>query len=52
MLDPIAIFTGVGIEAVAAKTSVTMRAMALNIAKASTNRVLSWKYYLIHRFSD
>jgi hypothetical protein len=27
MLDPIAIFTGVGIEAVAAKTSVTMRTM-------------------------
>jgi hypothetical protein len=36
MIDPIALATGVGIEAVAAKTSVTMRTMALNIAKAST----------------
>jgi hypothetical protein len=36
MLDPIAIATGFGIEAVAAKTSVAMRTLALNIAKANT----------------
>jgi hypothetical protein len=36
MIDPIALATGVGIEAVAAKTSVTMRALAINIAKANT----------------
>jgi hypothetical protein len=36
MIDPIALATGVGIEAVAAKTSITMRALAINIAKANT----------------
>jgi hypothetical protein len=36
MIDPISVFTGVGIEAAAAKNSVTMRALALSIAKANT----------------
>jgi hypothetical protein len=35
-LDPISVFTGVGIEAAAAKNSVTMRVLALSIAKANT----------------
>jgi hypothetical protein len=36
MIDPISVFTGIGIEAAAAKNSVTMRALALSIAKANT----------------
>jgi hypothetical protein len=48
MIDPIALATGVGIEAVAAKTSITMRALAINIAKANTRAFFFLSLVLNH----